>query len=536
MPRSSKSAAASSSSSSAKAKKKAATRAQQTFDALHKEMEIAEYATTTSGQRVRRVPRAQAPKRTAKRKALQREDLDEMAITADDDDDNEEEEYKDEEEQQNEATVKRKATKRLRGSMVAFEDVVLKSMPLASSSSSTKKKGKSTRQNNNSNNGSNKSDNDNDDENEQLEEVQQTESERYEMLQEVAKLGIHVDTTNKDEEEVDDDNDDDDENYEDSAEEQEEDELMEDKSGNSSSNNNNSGLSTSKQKTKRGPYKKNTKKNRVLHRMREFSSHRMAQQHGEAITAHVRGQSDIAVAKLRQVAQAAPTAPQVYSSLGMVYESMLTEVEKEIDNRMTSTDPSATTAGLGDESFVKLIERQLELARKTYGSYHVASLLCKRDFILWERSGDAAIRVSHIFDDVIMMYKSGDKNSVSTKSGEKKSNDVDPEDESDRFDPNAGPEKWRADRKVWYKHAFSAYDAADKLRPPGVDIPCKLAEVQMNLGNYIQALSEKQPANIINCSTRRLHWQYLCWAKIVRLIQCKVVVIILLVWPSMLFQ
>lgn len=81
-----------------------------------------------------------------------------------------------------------------------------------------------------------------------------------------------------------------------------------------------------------------------------------------------------------------------------------------------------------------------------------------------------------------MMYKAGNP-SIDTTYG----ND---QDETDKgFDPNAGPEKWRAERKIWHEHALSAYEAADKLRPPGVDIPCKLAEVQMNLGNHINALS-----------------------------------------------
>ena len=39
------------------------------FDALHAEMDYAEYARGPSGQRVKRVPRNQAPARTTKRKA-----------------------------------------------------------------------------------------------------------------------------------------------------------------------------------------------------------------------------------------------------------------------------------------------------------------------------------------------------------------------------------------------------------------------------------------------------------------------------------
>ena len=52
-----------------------------------------------------------------------------------------------------------------------------------------------------------------------------------------------------------------------------------------------------------------------------------------------------------------------------------------------------------------------------------------------------------------------------------KTDEDDPEEDDKGLDPNAGPAQWRSDRKIWYEHAFSAYDAADKLRPPGVDIP-----------------------------------------------------------------
>jgi len=423
------------------------------FDALHKEMEIAEYSTCPTGQRVRKVPRAQAPKRTAKRKALQKEDSEEMAIEVEEEDDDD---YDDEEERDlDNSNNKRK--KRLRGTRVAFEDVILKSMPLGGETSSAKQPG-----NNNNDN----------DENEEEEEEVQTESERYEMLQEVAALGIDVDIDGKD---ANDDNegDDDDEDNDESGDEQVE------EMGKVSNDSTTAKSATTVSKpttTSAAAPKKKSKKNRILHRMREFSSQRLAQQHGEAIAAHVRGMSDVAVEKLSQVAKAAPTAPQVYSSLGMVYESMLTEIEKELNSKVEGAD-------LRDKSFVALVRRQLELARKTYGSYHVASLLCKRDFVLWERSGDAAIKVTHIYDDLIMMYKADDSANNATD------NDDEEEKTDKGFDPKAGPAQWRSDRKEFLEHALSAYDAADKLRPPGVDIPCKLAEAQMNLGNYIQALA-----------------------------------------------
>ena len=414
------------------------------FDALHKEMEIAEYATAPTGQRVRKVPRAQAPKRTAKRKALQREDLEKMTIEANEED---EEDYNDEEERDLDNS---KRKKRLRGTKVAFEDVVLKSMPLGGETSSTKRK-----------------DVNNDDDEEEDEEEVQTESERYEMLQEVAALGIDVDIDGKNINE-----DEDEEENEESGDDQDE-EIG--KNSNDSTTAKKQSATGSKPTTSAAAPKKKSKKNRILHRMREFSSQRLARQHGEAISAHVRGMSDIAVEKLSQVAKAAPTAPQVYSSLGMVYESMLTEIEKELNGKIEGAD-------LRDETFVALVRRQLELARKTYGSYHVASLLCKRDFVLWERSGDAAMKVSRVYDDLIMMHKAeGFVNDAASDDNQA---------EKDKgFDPRAGPGQWRSDRKIWYEHALSAYEAADKLLPPGVDIPCKLAEAQMNLGNHIQALA-----------------------------------------------
>jgi hypothetical protein len=57
------------------------------------------------------------------------------------------------------------------------------------------------------------------------------------------------------------------------------------------------------------------------------------------------------------------------------------------------------------------------------------------------------------------------------------------------FDPFAGAVKWRVEQQEWMEHALSAYQSSDNLCPPGVDIPCKLAQVNMSLGWYIHALS-----------------------------------------------
>jgi hypothetical protein len=143
--------------------------------------------------------------------------------------------------------------------------------------------------------------------------------------------------------------------------------------------------------SKSGLIKRKTTKKRVMHRLREFASQRLAEKHGEAIGAHIRGMSETAVQKLRDVAKAALGAPQVYSSLGMVYESMLTETEGE-DSSSTHGEHGETEGS----SRLDLLQRRMELAHKAYASYHVASLLTKGDFLLWERSGDAAMTVVSI--------------------------------------------------------------------------------------------------------------------------------------------
>lgn len=174
------------------------------FQALHAEMELADYATNQSGHKVKKVPRNQANARSAKRKALNDADMEEMAIEADDDDgvgvgnDN------------GDKSSKRK---RLRGSKVAFDDVVLKSMPAMRHAS---------KKSNDDNNGKGKDHemnvNNNDDNNDDDDEIIAAEGdERYEILQEVAALGI--DLGEDDDEEEEDDDDDSNSEYVESSEE-----------------------------------------------------------------------------------------------------------------------------------------------------------------------------------------------------------------------------------------------------------------------------------------------------------------------------
>lgn len=430
----------------------------QVFDALHKEMELTEYAIGGAGQKVKKVPRNQLPERTNKRKALEKEDLMEMAMEADDG-----EEADDVDENGVDLDCKpsaKRGRKRLRGRMAAFEDAVLNSMPLSRSTTQQEEEG-------------------NDGDNQDGEEDEAVMKEVSEFLDE------------KEEDLIGDDEDDD---ADSDFVESDGDEIDDDASESNETDQKDDTIlypapptattqpAKSKQiSTKMSPAKRkatssiNRTKKRLLHRMREFSSHRLAQRHGEAIDAHVRGMSETAVQKLRELAKAAPGAPQVYSSLGMVYDSMLSEVESKMQN----AEGAQTVEERG--SYLNLIIRQFDLAQKAYASYHVAALLCKRDFVLWEKGGDMASRICQMYVDTIAYLTT---------------NPLEPDNESavgtearKGFDPHAGPETWKAERKEWLDHALAAFTAADNIRPPGDDIPCKLAQAHMDVGNYIEALT-----------------------------------------------
>jgi len=433
------------------------------FNVLHQEMALADYATGKSGQKVRRVPRSQLPQREAKRKEMRDADMMEMAIEADDD-------YEEEGDGVAAAAaaaggVVKKKRKRLRGSKVAFDDVVLNSMPLGYNGKRRESKKKTPEINEERENG----------------DIAVDQNERYEMLQEVAALGIDLDPDevgkiDEFEEVV--------EEYEldlDATEYDEKDASGSSEHDESGDEEDEKGTEPKSQTVPKNEsvsesgLVKPKKNKRTMHRLKEFTSQRLAEKHGEAIGAHIMGMSETAVQKLREVAKAAPGAPQVYSSLGMVFESMLSEIEGG------SGDQKA-----GEISPMKLLQRRLELAQKAYASYHVAALLCKRDFVLWERSGDASIKTAHIYSEIIehmANHKITDKDVIEAA--------FSTEDTTTHkgFDPFAGPAKWRSDRKVWMEHALSAYQSSDTLRPPGFDIPCKLAQVHISLRNYIEALS-----------------------------------------------
>jgi hypothetical protein len=157
------------------------------------------------------------------------------------------------------------------------------------------------------------------------------------------------------------------------------------------------------------------KKRRRMYRLRNFQSFRRAQRHGDALSAHARGDYKMAIEKLKAVAKDAPSAPQVYSSLGMVYEDMLKESKEKYYNRKATGDPTATTMELGpmmnltavDGSSVatpfvpnQLLREQCDLAKKAYGSHHVSAILCKKDFTLWVRAGDLALEIAYVDNQI----------------------------------------------------------------------------------------------------------------------------------------
>jgi hypothetical protein len=352
----------------------AKARRKELFDALHREVEIAEYATVETGHRRRKTPHSQSAARTKKRKLLEKSDASERAMSRDND-----------------------GGQRLRGSSRAMGDEVVNGSHVFRGQESDTE------------------DSDNDVE-------MMDESDRYEQL---AESGVELDG------DIDDDNDEEDTELQDETTENQE----------------------QPSKKAAGKQTRPEKKKRPMYRMRNFKSARMAERHGDALGAHARGQSLAAVKKLELVAADAPAAPQVYSTLGMVYESLLSDSRKK--RRLTSREDT----GEGVEQDGN--DKQLELAKKAYGSYHVAAVLCKKDFTLWVRAGDTAKEIADLYTEQMA--------SVDVQ--------------------NDAREELRQEKKRWLEEAKKDYNTADNLKPPGIDVPAKLASAHMELGNLSEALT-----------------------------------------------
>jgi hypothetical protein len=243
-----------------------------------------------------------------------------------------------------------------------------------------------------------------------------------------------------------------------------------------------------------------------VQRLRNFNSTRMAEKHGAALGAHIQGRPALAIRRLKQVATLAPSAPQIYSSLGMIYEDLLQESQRKYaatesrtslvpvdderkmppqldskrlilhaDSELESfTGERASFQGEGvpgtkrhasqvQESEVQdnVLLEQLNLAKKAYGSYHVAAILCKRDYSLWLRAADTAYEIA-VLHTTIMKLPGVPKTVVDYHRGEK---------------------------LRWLDDAKNDYQTADNLNPPGIEIPAKLAHVMIELGMLSEALT-----------------------------------------------
>jgi hypothetical protein len=428
------------------------TRLRAELTSLHKEMEVAQYASVKGGNLRRKVPRDQAVARAIKRRILEAQD-DEM--------------FAEEEEEP-------KQTKRLRGAKAAQADEVIKGSLVFGVPLDTQDPEEEESESEESEEEEGYND-DSDDEN--LDDADKNMDDVD--IEDEEVVGDIDDEEFEDEEFVDDDDEDEPEEEEPEEEDDEEDEEEEDDeeeeeedAGEEDENDAESDTPQSQKKSKRKLSMKKTPKRRMF-RLRNFKSFKMAQRHGEALGAHARGLPKLAIYKLKQVANDAPSAPQVYSSLGMVYEDMLKDSQRKREAKQNGKDTENFEERedlLGGEEDVYIddeitpdpeLSEQLKLAKKAYGSFHVAALLCKKDYTLWVRAADSASEIAHLHTDVMLLPSITDE----------------------------VREYHRSEKVRWLSESKNDYQTADNLKPPGLDVPAKLAALLIELGNMSEALT-----------------------------------------------
>ncbi|KAL7574844.1 hypothetical protein ACA910_010681 [Epithemia clementina (nom. ined.)] len=413
---------------------------------LHQEMEVAQYARTKAGQLRRRVPRYHARMRTKKRKALESIDKDDFGHVAD------------------------STRQRLRGSRAAEGPEFVKASLVFLPSKDGGVSGGDGEEDEDDND-----DNDEEDDisDEQPEEnsgiaLEDSNGSRFE-----AEVGddddVIEDEVEDGEEEIDSDAneiEDDDEDVDVQEDDMDQDEDDDD-------NRETDGAEKTTSKPKRSPNPEGRKRQsrrkvaarkKRLYRLRNFRSQRMAQRHGEALGAMVLGQSTVAIEKLKQVAKDAPSAPQIYSSLGMVYEDMLRGCQREYNEerkKIQQDEGRVDEDGIDELTAEAFLTEQIDIAKKAYGSYHISAILCKRDFCLWVRAADMALEIADLHSSVISLTHVHDR----------------------VF------EYHNNERKRWLGEAKNDYQAADQLKPPGIDVPAKLAAILMDLGCLSEALT-----------------------------------------------
>jgi hypothetical protein len=417
--------------------------------ALHAEMEIADYGINEhTGRSKRKVSRKKQKERTIKRKSLEKEDMKDSAVHRD-----------------------KTTNKRLRGSKAALEDEVIKGSLIFGendfhtdddeSDAAGSKIRALTR---------------NIDKDEDYEGSEDDEEEgRYELYHDELKE-LHPDEYSSEE---DDDNDDIDDIDEDEADAQQNQTKNKRRTAtNYSLPSDPTQIERIEAAKKQFPQKKIA---RTMYRLRNFKSHRMAEKHGDALGRHARGLNRSAVAKLKEVASAAPIAPQIYSSLGLVYESMLSDELNKVDATLNDARMSEQAQTNGNEVVGSNlfndemdINACIELAKKTFGSYHVAALLCKMDYTLWLRAGDAAMKVAELHGRCLFLRPTLDEKDTG-------------DEEFSTMEEYL--QHHRVEKHKWLEEAKGDYIAADNINPPGIAVPAKLAHAHIQLGNLSEALT-----------------------------------------------
>ncbi|CAB9498892.1 expressed unknown protein [Seminavis robusta] len=547
------------------------------LDSLHREMDVASYSKTAKGQYRRVTPKNLSKGKTRKRKLLEREDH-EMAEPLPDLEDLEETQTHGKNTNDDHSTdlmgkeggdgasatgnsilassASDNKRKRLRGSRLALEDEVVEaSMPITNLMvAKANAKYNQIQKIHEQQKQTQKDQNDEKDlpleEEEDEQEEQNEEPEEPDNDQDQAN-----DNDNDDQEDpVEEDENDEDDDDEDAEEEEEENDTepqpmdktlpdtnshtTQESSTTTTTTTNPSSDTTNKvQKKKRGPYKKRAKTNkkprqqnansqkarRRLFRLKNFKSYKMAQRHGQALGAHARGLPKLAIARLQQIAKDAPSAPQVYSSLGMVYTDMyqtcwkkfnpLNNNIKQDSNQSTPTQPQdkPDTEATQDEettptqeqppkdqpnnkpaskkvhfaldqetssseqqqsqsaqdhdnesttAYPEELREAIDLAQKAYGSYHIAAILCKKDYSLWVRAADTAVDIADLYQ------------LAATYNNNQLIDDL-----------------TRKEQERWFTEAKGDLQTADNLKPPTLDVPIKLARLYVELGCLSEAIT-----------------------------------------------
>jgi hypothetical protein len=429
------------------------SRMQREIASLHQEMDITGYAKTAAGQRRRKLPRDESKRRTQKRRLLEQADARELALEAEVGDSN----------RRHVAGGRAGGTmKRLRGSQAAINDDVVQNSLIFDVGPSTEfideGDGDQKENVNHGKDGENFG----------------NESEREPNLEHETQLDVggYGNVTSKEWQPV--------AGERSNALEEEADELEVQEDADQE------GIAQAlrPRSTTRKTSQPSVKQRRRMYRLRNFQSFKMAERHGDALAAHARGNPRLAIEKLKAVAKAAPSAAQVYSSLGMVYEDMLKESRNrssgKAENKQQAgpersdhsaterenadlSSPTACTAHSSHEDAVpdNDLAEQLALSKKAYGSYHIAALLCKKDFTLWVRAADSASDSAGIHEEILKQ-------------------------------PNLSIELrdfHRSEKLRWQSEALRDFLVADNLKPPGIDVPAKLAVAHMELGNLSEAFT-----------------------------------------------